>query len=236
MDAFGQAGLDFLDNNHDEFIYVESETMEDDVIPVNHLFRTFDEMPICEQVALKEARGKVLDVGGGVGSHSLYLQENGLPSTMLDFSPGLCEVAQKRGVKEIVEHDFFSWNTNEKFDTLLFMMNGIGIGGSFELFQKTIEKSFELLKDNGQILFDSTDIAFCYEQEDGSVILPMNIEYTGFVRFKLKYKNSEDDWFNWAYYDPEKIQEILPKKYQFEILHTDGPAYCGRITLLDHRP
>jgi len=138
-------------------------------------------------------------------------------------------------VKEIVEHDFFSWNTNEKFDTLLFMMNGIGIGGSFELFQKTIEKSFELLNDNGQILFDSTDITFCYEQEDGSVVLPINIEYTGFVRFKLTYKNSEDDWFDWAYYDPEKIQEILPAKYRFEVLHTDGPAYCGRITRVDHR-
>lgn len=235
MDAFGQAGLDFLNGDQDEFIYVESETMEDDVIPVEHLFRSFEEMPICEQVALDKTKGKVLDVGGGVGSHSLYLQEKGLSSTMLDFSTGLCEVSKKRGVKEVVEHDFFTWETDEKYDTLLFMMNGIGIGGTFELFQKTIEKSFELLNEGGQILFDSTDIAFCYEQEDGSIVLPMNIEYTGFVKFKLKYKNQEDDWFNWAYYDPEKIREILPEKYQLEILHTDGPAYCGRITVMGNR-
>ena len=72
------------------------------------------------------------------------------------------------------------------------MMNGIGIGGSFELFQKTIVRSFELLNEGGQILFDSTDIAFCYELEDGSLSLPLNLDYTGFVEFKLTYKNQED--------------------------------------------
>ena len=187
MDAFGQAALDFLKFKHDEFIYVESETMEDDVISVNHLFRNYEEMPICEQVALNNAKGKVLDIGGGVGSHCLYLQEKGYPTTMLDFSSGLCEVSHKRGVKNVVQNDFFTWKTDEKYDTILFMMNGIGIGGSFDSFKQTIERSFELLNEGGQILFDSTDITFCYEQKDGSVLLPMNIEYIGFVRFKLKY-------------------------------------------------
>lgn len=232
MDAFGQAALDFLKAKHDEFIYVESETMEDDVIPVNHLFRNFEEMPTCEQIILHKATGNTLDVGGGVGSHCLYLQEQGLQTTMLDLSSGLCEVSKERGIKNVVNHDFFSWKTKRKYDTLLFMMNGIGIGGTFEKFHQTIERSFELLKDGGQVLFDSTDITFCYAQEDGSFLLPMNTEYIGFVKFKLTYKNKEDNWFNWAYYDSEKLRELLPKKYSLEILKEDGPAYCGRITLL----
>ena len=231
MDAFGQAALDFLEGNSDKFIYVESETMEDDVIPVKHLFRTYKEMPICEQVALKNAKGKVLDVGGGVGSHCLYLQEKGIDSTLLDYSSGLCKVASRRGVKSVIEQEFFSWNTCEKYDSILFMMNGIGIGGSTELFHKTIEKSFKILNNGGQILFDSTNISFCYEQDDGSLLIPLNIEYYGFVRFKLRYKNQEDNWFNWAYYDPKKIRELLPIRYRFEILNQDGPAYCGKITL-----
>lgn len=231
MDAFGQAALDFLDNKHDENIYVESKTMEDDVIPVAHLFRSFDEMPKCEQIALEKTQGKVLDVGGGVGSHCIYLQEKGFTTTMLDFSPGLCEVSKRRGVENTIEQDFFTLDSSEKYDTLLFMMNGIGIGGSFETFQQTIKKSFDLLNEGGQILFDSTDIAFCYQQEDGSLVLPLNIEYTGFVEFQLKYKDQKDDWFNWAYYDAVKLSEILPEGYKLEILHEDGPAYCGRITL-----
>ena len=52
MDAFGEAALDFLEGVSDEFIYVESETMEDDTIPVKHLFRSFNEMPKCEQICL----------------------------------------------------------------------------------------------------------------------------------------------------------------------------------------
>ena len=60
MDAFGNAALDFLNNDHDEFIYVESKTMEDDVIPVEHLFRSLDQMPDCEQKAIEITKGKVL--------------------------------------------------------------------------------------------------------------------------------------------------------------------------------
>ena len=233
MDAFGQAALDFLEGISDEFIYVESETMEDDIIPVKHLFRTYEEMPKCEQIALENAKGEVLDVGGGAGSHCLYLQKKGIHSTLLDYSPGLCEVSEKRGVKSIIQHDFFSWESSKKYDSILFMMNGIGIGGDLLSFHKAIEKSFELLNNGGQILFDSTDISFCYEQEDGTILIPLHIDYLGFVKFKLRYKNKKDNWFNWAYYDPKKLREILPLKYDFEIIHEEGHAYCGRITLKD---
>ncbi len=231
MDAIGKACLDFLKGVSDEFIYVESKTMEDDIIPVMHLFRDYNEMPKCEQVALDNVKGKTLDVGGGAGSHCLYLQKKGIHSTLLDYSPGLCEVSSKRGVKSIIQEDFFSWKSNEKYDSILFMMNGIGIGGDFNSFHKTIEKSFESLNPGGQILFDSTDISFCYEQADGSILIPLNLEYIGFVKFQLSYKKIKDDWFNWAYYDAKKLREILPLKYDFEVLHQEGPSYCGKITL-----
>lgn len=230
MGAFGKAGLDFLVGLHDENIIVESQTMEDDVIPVEHLFRDWNDMPICEQIALKKAKGKVLDVGGGVGSHSLHLQQKGVDVTMLEIEAELCEVAQKRGVENIVLADFFEFNSAEKYETILFMMNGIGIGGNFETFKACISKCESLLNKGGQILFDSTDIAFCYEDEDGSVLLPLNIEYHGFVQFRLTYKKETDDWFDWAYYSADKIMELLPENAKLEVLKEEGPAYAGAIT------
>jgi ubiquinone/menaquinone biosynthesis C-methylase UbiE len=230
MDAFGRAGLDFLKKDNEEFIYVESETMEDDVIPVEHLFRGLEEMPEAEKKALEKCKGKVLDVGGGVGSHSLYLQNNGFDVTMMDICDGLCDVATQRGVKKVVFGDFFELNPEEKYDSLIFMMNGIGIGGTFDTFEQTIKKSAELLNPNGTIIFDSTDIAFCYEQEDGSVVVPLNIEYSGFVKFRLKYKNETDEWFNWAYYDMDKLKSLLPDHLKLEILHEEGPAYSAQIS------
>lgn len=230
MDAFGQAGLDFLKGEHDEFIYVESETMEDDVIPVAHLFRGLNEMPLVEQKALDHASGKVLDVGGGVGSHSLYLQDRGLDVTLIDISDGLCSVASSRGVTKVIEGDYFDYSYPEKYDTLIFMMNGIGIDGSFESFAKTIEKAQEILNPGGTILFDSTDISFCYAQEDGSMVVPLNVDYHGFVKFRLKYKNKVDNWFNWSYYDFEKLKEILPENYKLDLIQEDGFAYSAKIT------
>jgi ubiquinone/menaquinone biosynthesis C-methylase UbiE len=230
MDAFGQAGLDFIQEQHDEFIYVESETMEDDVIPVAHLFRSLNEMPIVEQKALDHVEGKVLDVGGGVGSHSLFLQNKNIDVTMLDISSGLCEVSTNRGVKKVIEADYFTCDFPEKYDTLIFMMNGIGIGGSFDTLQKTIEKAQEILNPGGSIIFDSTDISFCYAQEDGSMIVPLNITYHGFVKFRLKYKGKQDEWFNWSYFDFEKLKEVLPEQYNLELIHEDGFAYSAKIT------
>ena len=121
MDAFGRAAIDFLKDTSDEFIYVESKTMEDDIIPVKHLFRTYEEMPKCEQIALENAKGEVLDVGGGAGSHCLYLQKKGIHSTLLDYSPGLCEVSEKRGVKSIIQHDFFSWVLKKLLFLLMYL-------------------------------------------------------------------------------------------------------------------
>lgn len=230
MDAFGQAALDFLETTHDEFIHVTSKTMEDDVIPVAHLFRTFDEMPICEQIILQQVKGKTLDVGGGVGSHSLYLQNNGYDSTLIDISQGLCDVSTKRGVQSVIMGNYYDYHFTEKFDNLIFMMNGIGLDGSFNSLTKTITRARELLNSGGKLYFDSTDISFCYEQEDGSVILPLNMEYHGFVEFQLEYKNKKDDPFKWAYFDFEKMKELLPDHLTIELLHEEGPAYAAVIT------
>lgn len=230
MDAFGKASLDYLKNEHDEFIDVESKTMEDDVIPVAHLFRSFEDMPAVEQKALAQVKGKVLDVGGGVGSHSIWLQEQNLKCTLIDICEGLCEVAKTRGVHSVIYGDFFEMNEEEKFDSLIFMMNGIGIGGDFETFKLTLEKARKLLNPGGEIIFDSTDISFCYAQEDGSMLLPLNLPYFGFVEFRLKYKNETDNWFNWAYYDHEKLRSLLPNDLELEIIHDESPAYSGKIT------
>jgi 2-polyprenyl-3-methyl-5-hydroxy-6-metoxy-1,4-benzoquinol methylase len=56
---------------------------------------------MIEQKALKLSKGKVLDIGAGAGSHSLYLQnERNLDVTALDISPKSIEVCKLRGIKK----------------------------------------------------------------------------------------------------------------------------------------
>ena len=102
-DLMGQAIWDYYHDNSPEDIQTETSISELDELPVEYLFRDFDGMNLLEQKALELAKGKVLDVGAGAGSHSLYLQnEKNLDVTALDISPKSIEVCKLRGVKKTV--------------------------------------------------------------------------------------------------------------------------------------
>ena len=66
---------------------VFSSQFEEDEIPMNQLFRPYDEMPELEQIALQIAEGNILDVGAGSGCHALALQEMGKKRYALSIFP-----------------------------------------------------------------------------------------------------------------------------------------------------
>ena len=78
QDPIGQAILDYHKTKKPFDIVVSSDLCDDDIIPIEVLFRKMDEMPELEQIALEAAKGKILDVGAGAGVHSLELQDRGL--------------------------------------------------------------------------------------------------------------------------------------------------------------
>ena len=98
-DLFGKAILDYQTNNSPEDLITETSISEADEMSVAYLFRDFKEMPKLEQKALQLAKGKVLDVGCGAGSHSLYLKENNFDVTSIDISSNAIEACQLRGLK-----------------------------------------------------------------------------------------------------------------------------------------
>ena len=99
-DLMGRAIWDYYHNDNPEDLQTETSISELDELPVDYLFRDFDEMNKIEQKALKLAIGKVLDIGAGAGSHSLYLQnDRNLEVTALDISPKSIEVCKLRGIK-----------------------------------------------------------------------------------------------------------------------------------------
>ena len=229
-DLFGKALLDFYNGNYSEDIITSTTISDDDVLPIPYLFRKYKDMPKLEQNALKLCKGDVLDVGCGSGSHSLYLQKKGFNVKAIDISEGAIEVAKKRGVLRTETLNLLA--ETETFDTILLLMNGTGIFQELTHVSKYLKHLKSLLKPDGQILIDSTDIKYMYEDEDGGFWMDMNAGYYGELDYFLFYKGEEEDAMKWLYLDFETLKlacETIGLKCEMvlEGAHFD---YLARIT------
>lgn len=163
-DPMGAAIADFYKNGKAGRLHVFSPDFEEDEIPVSTLFREYDEMPALEQKALQMANGRILDVGAGAGCHSLALQEMSKDVTAIDISPLSAKTMQARGVRNAILQDF--WDIRDSFDTILMLMNGIGIVGTLDQLPRFFKHIDNLLTEGGQLLLDSTDIHYIFEDEE----------------------------------------------------------------------
>ena len=203
-DLFGKALQDYFNNNYTENLITSTNISGEDELPLPYLFRSYSEMPKLEQKALTLAKGSVLDVGCGSGSHSLYLQEKGLDVTAIDISKGAVAVAKKRGVSHVEHKDIL--DEANTFDTIILLMNGTGIFQEASQVSKYLNHLKSLLKPNGQILIDSSDIQYMYEDDDGGLWIDTNANYYGELDYFLSYKGEQDDPMKWLYIDFERLQ------------------------------
>ncbi len=230
-DLMGQAIWDFYHQNSPENIQTETSISELDELPVSHLFREFEQMNTLEKKALELAKGKVLDVGSGAGSHSLYIQnERNLEVTAMDISPKAIEICQKRGIKNTVCDNLLDFNPDEKFDTILLLMNGTGIFETIDKLDLYLEKLHSLLNPNGQILIDGTDILYMYEEEDGGYSIPVE-HYYGELDYIVHYKGESENPIKWLYLDFENLKEsALQNGFKVELILEDGDSYLAVLS------
>lgn len=207
-DPMGAAISDYLHLGKAARLRVMSTMFEEDVMPVEHLFRTIDNMPLLEQKALAMASGLVLDIGAGAGCHALALQKRGLEVKAIDISPLSCEVMLERGVRDVECVNLFDSQLQGKYDTLLLLMNGTGIAGKLERLPALLYRLKELMADGGQILVDSSDLRYIYENENGSLDINLNAPYYGEVDYRMQYKGICGDAFDWLYTDPALLASI----------------------------
>lgn len=205
-DLFGKAILDYQTKNAPEDLLTETNISESDEMSVAWLFRDYKQMPKIERKALDVAKGKVLDVGCGAGSHSLYLQnERKLDVTAIDISANAIRACELRGVNNAKVENILDLEA-EKYDTILLLMNGTGIFGTLQKTSIFLQKLRSLLNPDGQILIDSSDIIYMFdEDEDGAYLVPAD-KYYGELTFKLSYKGEAEDPFPWLYLDYNTLQ------------------------------
>ena len=203
-DIFGKALLDYQNNNYSEDIITWTNISDEDDLPIPYLFRSYAEMPKLEQKALQLAKGKILDVGCGAGSHSLWLQDKGFNVKAIDSSKGAIEVCTKRGVSKAELKALL--DETETFDTILLLMNGTGIFQEIIQVSKYLKHLKSLLNTNGQILIDSSDISYMYEDDDGGLWIDINSHYPGELDYFLSYKGEQEAPMKWLYLDFDTLK------------------------------
>jgi len=205
-DIFGRALLDHQLKKTITEITTISSFDEEDTMSLPYLFRDYDQMPILEQKALALCHGSTLDIGCGAGSHSLYLQQKGYDVTALDNSLGAIKVCTLRGIAKTKNEAILNV-LGIKFDTLLLLMNGIGLVGTLKSLRTYLSHFKKLLRPKGQILMDSSNIIYMYEKDhDGGHLVPGNLSYYGEVEYTLKYNGETSEPFYWLYVDFETLR------------------------------
>ena len=209
-DPIGRAIADFYEYGEAPDILVQTNYTADERLSPDWFFRTEEQMPLVERIALSKSFGKVLDVGAGAGCHALILQERGFEVTAIDQSPLAVDVMKKRGVQQAVCTDIFHFS-GKGFDTVLVLMNGTGIGQTISGLQKMLEYLKKFLSPEGQILIDSSDIHYLFEEEDGSQWVDLaNDQYYGEMEYELSYKDTSVK-FPWLFTDFSTLSDVAEK-------------------------
>lgn len=225
-DVLGEALKDYQQGNDRYKLWIHNTYGRKEEMPVEIYFRSGKEMSPLELLALEGCAGDILDVGAAAGCHSLLLQQRKQCVTAMDISAGAVWVMQQRGIKKVVHADIFSWK-KKQFDTLLFLMNGIGLAGTLDGLQTLLIHLKQLLKPGGHIIFDSSDIQYLFVKKERPA------HYYGEIDYRYAYRGKISGWFKWLYVDALTMQAIARDcGFIMEVLEEDASGqYLGRLVM-----
>lgn len=179
-------------------VVMRTDVAGEERVPVSLFFRSVEDMPDVERRALAEAEGSVLDVGAGPGAHAGPLAEAGHAVTALELLPQALEALKDRGVEDVRVGGLEALEPEERFDTVLVLMNGLGLPGTLAGLDDFLAALSGHLEEGGCILADSTD--------PGRWELPEDGRYVGEVHMQLEYDEEVGPPFPFLFVDAEALR------------------------------
>nr|WKN37349.1 class I SAM-dependent methyltransferase [Tunicatimonas sp. TK19036] len=230
-DVYGQALSDYFYESSYETLWVHTSYGTREEMPVDWFFREPDEFPEVEQYALSLCQGKVLDIGAGVGVHVLALQEQGFDVLALEQSELCSNIMHDCGVRQVLTMPYQNYH-GPRVDTILLLMNGIGLVGNIPGLQEFLGWAKHHIQPEGQLLFDSSDVAYLFDDTP----IPTDYYY-GEIQFQYEYREKYGDWFSWLYVDFNTLVQVAQQEgwEVQQIFEDETQQYLVRLTLSDSR-
>lgn len=223
-------------------------TFEDGVVdelPLSELFR-LDGFSDIEETALAHCTGRVLDVGSAGGAAALELQNRDFVVAALDQHAGAGRVLQRRGVGDVRVGSVLddAWRRGaERWDTLLFVMNGLGLCGDLVGLRQLLERCAGILTPGGSVLADGCDLRLSpAADEAGRIDRRRELgRWFGEAEVLLRYvprwpaldaadQSVEGSPFRWLYVDAETLARVAEEcGWRSAVVMEDGSDYLVRL-------
>jgi SAM-dependent methyltransferase len=232
MEPFGAALLAYFEGDVGAELVLHRDDGRADSLPIAHFFRGSDNFTPLETAALGRCRGRVLDVGGGSGLHSLALQQQGLEVTAIDIDSRAVEIMLRRGVERARQADVFELDRGP-FDTLLVLGHGIGMVETVAGLERFLDHATTLVADGGQLLLDSLDVR-ASDDPSNRAYLEANRRagrYIGEVRLRFEHQGVIGPEGGWLHVDPATLAERAERAGWTTAVLFDDPAgnYLARL-------
>jgi SAM-dependent methyltransferase len=176
-------------------------------------FSEYKDWQKIEKEALKNVRGRVLDIGCGAGRHSLYLQGKGFAVTGIDNSPLAIKICRRRGLKKakVIGIEEVGKFKPDSFDTVIMMGNNFGLFGSFRMAQTLLKKLQRVTSPDALIIamtrdpYTTTDPAHAaYHKRNRK-----RGRMAGQLRIRVRFKDVIGNWFDYLLVSKDELRKIL---------------------------
>ena len=195
-------------------------------------FMEYDQWPDHYKEAIKLVRGRVLDIGSGVGRIALHLQNQGHDVLATDNSPKALQVCQLRGIikTELCPITRLSSHLGI-FDTIMMMGNNFGLFGSFKRARWLLKRFYRMTSNQARIIAESNDV---YATDD-----PNHLSYhewnrqrgrmAGQLRLRIRFQKFKTPWFDYLIVSQDEMREILQGTGWTirQFIQSEGPIYIA---------
>ena len=241
----------FSEGDEDAVLLVHSDDGEVEPMPISVFFRSEHALRRADEEALSRARGRVLDVGAGVGALTLVLQGRGLSVTALEVVPEAIDLMRSRGVKDIILGGLEAVPAGAAFDTALLLMNGTTLAGTLEGFPGLLASLEGLLSPGGQVLLDSTDLTDNRRTEDSQEPAPppqrvsarafsslgaIPEGYPGELQYQMEFRGVRGAPFPQLFLDPDTLMRMAEEcGWDAEVVWEEGREFLARLVRISQQ-